>query len=128
MIDGLGVTMELDTDGIWCLLPRDFPQKYSFHLKSSSSSSSVKGKEYRFEYPTTILNRDVHKRCTNDQYLEYDPTTRKFKRETRNEVYFELDGPWKAMFLPASEKSDDLLKKRSAKPQQKEKQKKRKKE
>ncbi|PHJ19863.1 dna polymerase family b protein, partial [Cystoisospora suis] len=118
MIDGLGVTMELDTDGIWCMLPKDFPQKYSFHLKpppptsSSSSLPAMKGKEYRFEYPTTILNRDVHKRCTNDQYLEYEPATRTFKRETRNEVYFELDGPWKAMFLPASEKSDDLLKKR----------------
>lgn len=119
------------------MLPRDFPQKYSFHLKAApaeppkeeeetkgkgkggqgagadaGAGKSLKGKEYRFEYPTTILNRDVHKRCTNDQYLEYDPLTKTFKKEVRNEVYFELDGPWKAMFLPASEKSDDLLKKR----------------
>lgn len=99
--------MELDTDGIWCLLPSLFPQKYSFHVKSS-------GKELRFEFPTTVLNLDVHRTCTNDQYLQFDAKTRRFERESRNEIYFELDGPWRAMFLPASEKSDDLLKKRSA--------------
>ncbi|CBZ50569.1 DNA polymerase, related [Neospora caninum Liverpool] len=104
MIDGLGVTMELDTDGIWCMLPQKFPQKYVFHDKS--------GKEFRFEFPTTILNQDVHRRYTNDQYLDFDEETQTFKRQVRNEVYFELDGPWRAMFLPASEKSDDLLKKR----------------
>ncbi|KYF39384.1 DNA polymerase family B protein, partial [Toxoplasma gondii ARI] len=104
MIDGLGVTMELDTDGIWCMLPHKFPQKYMFLDKT--------GKEFRFEFPTTILNQDVHRRYTNDQYLDFDEDSRTFKRQTRNEVYFELDGPWRAMFLPASEKSDDLLKKR----------------
>ncbi|KAL8452745.1 hypothetical protein Emed_001309 [Eimeria media] len=105
MVDSLGVTMELDTDGIWCLLPCQFPLRYSFTLKDS-------GKSLKFEYPTWVLNTEVNRHFSNPQYLAYNPTEKRFDRKTTNEVFFELDGPWKAMFLPASEKSDDLLKKR----------------
>ena len=105
MVDGLGVTMELDTDGIWCLLPRLFPLRYSFLLKES-------GKEFKFEYPTWVLNTETYVRFRNPQYLHFNPEHRRFEQQIVNEVFFELDGPWRAMFLPASEKSDDLLKKR----------------
>lgn len=105
MVDGLGVTMELDTDGIWCLLPLSFPLEYKFTLKDS-------GRSLKFEYPTWVLNTEVNRRFSNPQYLTFDETNKRFKQETKNEVFFELDGPWRAMFLPASEKSDDLLKKR----------------
>ncbi|KAL8433273.1 hypothetical protein ACSSS7_004058 [Eimeria intestinalis] len=105
MVDGLGVTMELDTDGIWCLLPCQFPLRYSFTLKDS-------GKSLRFEYPTWVLNTEVNRLFSNPQYLSFNASEKRFERKTTNEVFFELDGPWKAMFLPASEKSDDLLKKR----------------
>ncbi|KAL8432970.1 hypothetical protein Efla_001178 [Eimeria flavescens] len=105
MVDGLGVTMELDTDGIWCLLPCQFPLRYTFTFKDSGNS-------LKFEYPTWVLNTEVNRLFSNPQYLSFDVAEQRFVKKTTNEVFFELDGPWRAMFLPASEKSDDLLKKR----------------
>ena len=123
LVDKIGITLELDTDGIWCLLPNTFPLNYTFTLKpeqqqtsssssNSSSSSSREVKTLRFEYPTWMLNKAVYDRFKNTQFLSFDPALHAFKKEIRNEVFFELDGPWRGMFLPASEKSDALLKKR----------------
>ncbi len=51
---------------------------------------------------------------TNDQYqtkrgesLEYDVTS-------ENSIFFEVDGPYRAMILPASKEKDKRLKKRYA--------------
>ena len=122
LVDGIGITLELDTDGIWCLLPDIFPLSYTFTLKpteeatqaqaSNDNSKSNGFKTLRFEYPTWVLNKAVFDRFKNPQFLSFDIHLKEFKNETKNEIFFELDGPWEGIFLPASEKSDALLKKR----------------
>ncbi|CDR97363.1 DNA polymerase family B, exonuclease domain containing protein, putative [Babesia bigemina] len=110
LIRDIGTPIELDTDGIWCMLPDVFPAVVDLKYKKGSSDSGG-AKTVELEYMTTILNRLIESRWTNDQYLEMEDVGR-YRRVRRNEILFELDGPWHAMFLPASEKSEDLLKKR----------------
>ncbi|EDO08465.1 DNA polymerase B exonuclease domain family protein [Babesia bovis T2Bo] len=104
LIRDVGIPIELDTDGIWCMLPDIFPAVVDLKCKGSN-------KTLELEYMTTVLNRLIERQWTNDQYLEMEDIG-KYRRVRRNEILFELDGPWHAMFLPASEKSEDLLKKR----------------
>ncbi|GFE53498.1 DNA polymerase catalytic subunit [Babesia ovis] len=105
LIKDVGIPIELDTDGIWCMLPDVFPAVLD--LKCGKQGD----KTVELEYMTTVLNRLIETQWTNDQYLEMEDIGQ-YKRVKRNEILFELDGPWHAMFLPASEKSEDLLKKR----------------
>jgi len=44
MIDRLGMPLELDTDGIWTLLPKGFPEEFKFQLKS--------GKKVNMDFPS----------------------------------------------------------------------------
>ncbi|MBZ6370555.1 MAG: DUF1744 domain-containing protein [Microbacterium hominis] len=60
-----------------------------------------------------MLNHIVHKDFTNDQYHEAGPDGRHVVRE-ENSIFFELDGPYRAMILPSSKEEDKLLKKRYA--------------
>ena len=46
--------LELDTDGIWCILPASFPQDVKIQMTS--------GKSFNFPYPAAMLNADVHER------------------------------------------------------------------
>ena len=33
LVEQLGRPLELDTDGIWCMLPKPFPQNYTFEVR-----------------------------------------------------------------------------------------------
>jgi DNA polymerase epsilon subunit 1 len=33
LVEKIGRPLELDTDGIWCLLPKTFPENFSFATK-----------------------------------------------------------------------------------------------
>lgn len=35
LVERIGKPLELDTDGIWCLIPGTFPENITFTLKSS---------------------------------------------------------------------------------------------
>ncbi|AFZ81656.1 DNA polymerase epsilon, catalytic subunit a, putative [Theileria equi strain WA] len=107
LIENVGIPIELDTDGIWCMLPDIFPAVLDLKFGSGESAGKIK----ELEYMTTVLNMLIAKKWTNDQYLELEEIG-KYRTTRRNEIAFELDGPWHAMFLPASEKSEELLKKR----------------
>ncbi|KAH6905769.1 DNA polymerase epsilon catalytic subunit A [Coprinopsis sp. MPI-PUGE-AT-0042] len=96
LVEQIGRPLELDTDGIWCMLPGVFPENFKFKLKN--------GKAIGFSYPCTMLNHLVHAKFTNDQV----------KIHSENSIFFELDGPYKAMILPSSKEEDKLLKKRYA--------------
>ena len=62
-----------------------------------------------------MLNADVHDNFTNHQYQELlDPATRTYSIRSECSIFFELDGPYKAMVLPASQEEGKLLKKRYA--------------
>lgn len=52
---------------------------------------------------------------TNDQYHELlDASTLNYKVRSENSIFFEVDGPYLAMILPASKEEGKKLKKRYA--------------
>ena len=106
LVEQIGRPLELDTDGIWCILPGVFPENFKFQLKN--------GKSIGFSYPCTMLNHLVYDKFTNHQYHDFDPETGDYKIHSENSIFFELDGPYKAMILPSSKEEDKLLKKRYA--------------
>ena len=105
MVEKVGRPLELDTDGIWCMLPETFPQNYQLELKN--------GKKLFCSYPCVMLNHLVHEKFTNDQYanLQDDGS---YKISEENSIYFEIDGPYAAMILPSSLEEGKQLKKRYA--------------
>ncbi|KAL5483454.1 POL2 [Sanghuangporus weigelae] len=106
LVEQIGRPLELDTDGIWCMLPGVFPENFKFKLTN--------GKSVGFSYPCTMLNHLVHAKFTNHQYHDLDHETGQYKVHSENSIFFELDGPYKAMILPSSKEEDKLLKKRYA--------------
>ncbi|KAL7068256.1 putative DNA polymerase epsilon catalytic subunit [Cryptosporidium serpentis] len=106
LVENIGRVLELDTDGIWAILPGGFPNEITFKFKDESKK--------KIHYVCTLLNYQVHKNWTNDQYLDFDPISKKYIAKVENSIYFEVDGPYKCFFIPASDKQDKLLKKRYA--------------
>ncbi|CAI5755607.1 unnamed protein product [Candida verbasci] len=107
LVERLGRPLELDTDGIWCILPKPFPENFNLKCKD--------GKKIFLEYPCSMLNYLVHERFTNHQYQDLiDPDTFKYKTRSDNSIFFEVDGPYKAMILPTSKEEGKGLKKRYA--------------
>lgn len=107
LVERLGRPLELDTDGIWCMLPATFPENFAFKLKN--------GKKCAISYPCVMLNHLVHDKFTNHQYQTLvDPKTFKYETHSDNSIFFEVDGPYKAMVLPTSKEEDKNLKKRYA--------------
>uniref|UniRef100_A0A183BHB9 DNA polymerase epsilon catalytic subunit n=1 Tax=Echinostoma caproni TaxID=27848 RepID=A0A183BHB9_9TREM len=61
------------------------------------------------------LNIMVQDLFTNDQYHELvDATNLTYKVRSENSIFFEVDGPYKAMVLPAAKEEGKRLKKRYA--------------
>lgn len=107
LVERLGRPLELDTDGIWCMLPATFPENFAFKMKG--------GKKLAISYPCVMLNHLVHDKFTNHQYQDLvDPKTFKYETHSDNSIFFEVDGPYKAMILPTSKEEDKNLKKRYA--------------
>ncbi|KAJ3352743.1 DNA polymerase epsilon catalytic subunit [Entophlyctis luteolus] len=108
-VEDLGRPLELDTDGIWLILPSTFPENFEFKLRN--------GKSAYISYPCIMLNHLVHAEFTNHQYQDLkDPTApvRQYVTKSENSIFFEVDGPYRAMILPSSLEEDKLLKKRYA--------------
>ncbi|RMY26027.1 hypothetical protein D0867_00337 [Hortaea werneckii] len=107
LVERIGRPLELDTDGIWCILPATFPENFAFTMKN--------GKKMTISYPCVMLNHLVHARFTNHQYETLsDPATYRYEKHSDNTIFFEVDGPYKAMILPTSKEEDKNLKKRYA--------------
>ncbi|KAF2018505.1 DUF1744-domain-containing protein [Aaosphaeria arxii CBS 175.79] len=107
LVERIGRPLELDTDGIWCILPATFPENFSFKLSN--------GKKVTISYPCVMLNHLVHGQYTNHQYETLvDPATFRYEKHSDNSIFFEVDGPYKAMILPTSKEEDKNLKKRYA--------------
>ncbi|BFZ56266.1 DNA polymerase epsilon catalytic subunit [Savitreella phatthalungensis] len=103
LVEKLGRPLELDTDGIWCILPDAFPENFTF--------KTTKGPLF-ISYPCVMLNHLVHAQFTNHAYEELDGN--RYKRTSENSIFFEVDGPYKAMILPTSKEENKNLKKRYA--------------
>ena len=107
LVERIGRPLELDTDGIWCMLPATFPENVVFALKN--------GKKLPISYPCVMLNHLVHGKFTNHQYQDLvDPHAFKYETHSDNTIFFEVDGPYRAMILPTSKEEDKNLKKRYA--------------
>jgi len=107
LVERIGRPLELDTDGIWCMLPATFPENVVFTLHN--------GKKLPISYPCVMLNHLVHGKFTNHQYQELaDPQTFRYETHSDNTIFFEVDGPYRAMILPTSKEEDKNLKKRYA--------------
>uniref|UniRef100_A0A6P7GFS4 DNA polymerase epsilon catalytic subunit n=1 Tax=Diabrotica virgifera virgifera TaxID=50390 RepID=A0A6P7GFS4_DIAVI len=109
IIEQVGRPLELDTDGIWCILPASFPENFTV------LTNHDKKKKFNISYPNTVLNAMVKEYFTNDQYHDLkNPETLEYEIRQENSIFFEVDGPYKAMVLPASKEEGKKLKKRYA--------------
>ncbi|XP_015904688.2 DNA polymerase epsilon catalytic subunit A [Parasteatoda tepidariorum] len=109
IVEQIGRPLELDTDGIWCILPSSFPE--NFVIKTTNP----KKPKLHISYPGAMLNVMVKDHNTNDQYHELvDPVNRVYEIRNENSIFFEVDGPYLAMVLPASKEEGKKLKKRYA--------------
>jgi len=109
IIEQVGRPLELDTDGIWCILPASFPENYTIE------STHPKKSKVTISYPNAVLNSMVKDYFTNDQYHELiDSETLQYEIRSENSIFFEVDGPYLGMVLPASKEEGKRLKKRYA--------------
>ncbi|XP_055866677.1 DNA polymerase epsilon catalytic subunit A-like isoform X1 [Biomphalaria glabrata] len=109
IVEQIGRPLELDTDGIWCVLPASFPENYTF------KTTNPKKPKVTISYAGAMLNVMVKDFFTNDQYQELtDPATLTYTTRSENSIFFEVDGPYLAMILPASKEEGKKLKKRYA--------------
>ena len=110
LVEQVGRPLELDTDGIWCILPASFPENYVVKTTQPGKKSKV-----TISYPGAVLNIMVQDENTNDQYHELvDPKNLTYEVRKENSIFFEVDGPYLAMILPASKEEGKKLKKRYA--------------
>ncbi|KAF8369177.1 pole-1, partial [Pristionchus pacificus] len=107
LVEQIGRALELDTDGIWCLLPQSFPENVTFELQNCAK------KRVTISYPAAMLNAPVQGIFTNDQYHNLQPDG-SYSISKENSIYFEVDGPYQAIILPASKEEGKKLKKRYA--------------
>ena len=105
LVEKIGRPLELDTDGIWCLLPDSFPENYKVKMKN--------GKSVSVSYPGAMLNALVKDKFTNNQYHTLKPDGT-YEVSSENSIFFEVDGPYLSMILPASKEEGKKLKKRYA--------------
>lgn len=107
LVERIGRPLELDTDGIWCMLPATFPENFAFKMKN--------GKKLTVSYPCAMLNHVIHAKFTNHQYQTLaNKDTFRYETHSDNTIFFEVDGPYRAMILPTSKEEDRNLKKRYA--------------
>ena len=107
LFDMIGMPLELDTDGIWTLLPKQFPENFTFELKN--------GKKVSFDFPCTMCNHLIYDKYGNSQYQTLK-NKKSLEYEKRHEmsIFFEIDGPYHCMLIPASKEENKMLKKRYA--------------
>jgi DNA polymerase epsilon subunit 1 len=43
LVERIGIPLELDTDGIWCCLPKSFPDGIEFKVRPFLCAMSVRG-------------------------------------------------------------------------------------
>lgn len=116
IVERIGRPLELDTDGIWCIVPASFPQEFTVH------TNHAKKKKINISYPNAVLNTMVKDHFTNEQYHELvkpkdlsNPNSApEYKIRDENSIFFEVDGPYLAMVLPAAKEEGKKLKKRYA--------------
>ncbi|KAK0098900.1 hypothetical protein PV326_000061 [Microctonus aethiopoides] len=109
IIEQIGRPLELDTDGIWCMLPGSFPDTISVQTNDAKKKNVV------ISYPNAVLNFMVKDEFTNSVYHDLvDKENGIYEIRSENSIFFEVDGPYLAMVLPAAKEEGKKLKKRYA--------------
>ncbi|XP_046479124.1 DNA polymerase epsilon catalytic subunit 1 isoform X1 [Neodiprion pinetum] len=109
IIEQVGRPLELDTDGIWCVLPASFPDNEII------TTTDQKKSKITISYPNAVLNFMVKEEFTNHAYHDLvDSENLVYEVRSENSIFFEVDGPYLAMVLPASKEEGKKLKKRYA--------------
>ena len=72
------------------------------------------GKELKINYPCIVLNHMVAHNNRNSQYQEWDSNLGRYTTSSMMTIEFEVDGPYKAMILPAAQEEGKAIKKRYA--------------
>ncbi|XP_028047433.2 DNA polymerase epsilon catalytic subunit 1 [Monomorium pharaonis] len=109
IIEQIGRPLELDTDGIWCILPASFPDSIVVHTTHEKKS------KFTISYPNAVLNFMVKDQFTNKVYHDLvDKDNLTYEIRSENSIFFEVDGPYLAMVLPAAKEEGKKLKKRYA--------------
>ena len=107
LIEQIGLPLELDTDGIWTCLPKGFPEEFQLKLAN--------GKKAFLSFPCTMCNLLIYEKYGNKQYQTLtDKKTLSYEKRLEMSVFFEIDGPYKCMMIPASKEENKMLKKRYA--------------
>ena len=107
LFDQIGMPLELDTDGIWTLLPKTFPEHFTFLLKG--------GKKVNLDFICTMCNQLIYDKYANKQYQTLvNKETLTYDKRQEMSVFFEIDGPYKAFIIPSSTTEGKMLKKRYA--------------
>jgi hypothetical protein len=88
---------------------------YLFSITHTQTKDSIagKGRPLTVSYPCIVLNKLVNDNYTNHQYQDLDSLEKRtytVKKECT--IFFEVDGPYKAMVLPAAQKEGENIKKR----------------
>lgn len=97
-LSGFGIPLELDTDGIWTIIPKYFPNEITIG-------------NTKISFLQEILNYFVCNSFTNTQYQE-KLNDGSYKISDQNSIVFEIDGPYKTMVIPSSIEENKLLKKK----------------
>ncbi|KAI0982861.1 hypothetical protein GJ496_006059 [Pomphorhynchus laevis] len=105
VIEKIGLPLELDTDGIWCVLPGILPKVITMQSKTSQRVS--------FLFPCVALNLMLKDKYTNSQYHQLSKENLlQYHVMCENSINFEADGPYFAMILPAAREEGKKIKKR----------------
>ena len=112
LVMAVGRPLELDTDGIWCVIPERFPDNYTLESKDPVTGAV---KKVFLNYPCSVLNRVVNLGFSNHQYQTLDDEAKRtYTMSSECSIMFEVDGPYRAMVLPASQHEGKNIKKRYA--------------
>ena len=87
------------------MLPQGFPEDFEIRTKQ--------GKKVKFSYPCFIMNEVVYEKYKNPQY-QWLKDEHKLDYGIKEEmsIFFEVDGPYRCMMIPAAKEENKQLKKR----------------
>ena len=105
-LERIGIPLELDTDGIWCLFPQCLPENFTLEYSD--------GKKAGFHYACAVLNMNTYYAYANQQYQIYSKEKKQYVTTTEMSVSFEVDGPYRCIVLPAAREEGKMLKKKYA--------------
>lgn len=144
-IEQVGIALEVDTDGIWCMLPSLFPTEmdgvnifvmmlnrvvankftnHQYQVEDTCTHEEGCGHAPEAAKATCAAGEAAFKakstpgkeECTGTDVAERPRgekrARKKYKTVSYNSIFFEIDGPYKAIVLPASVEENRMTKKK----------------